>query len=42
MGVGMTVVVSERDAQAALDLLKPFGAYPLGVLEEGEKGVNLL
>ena len=42
MGVGMTVVVSEKDAQAALDLLKPFGAYPLGVLEEGEKGVNLL
>ena len=42
MGVGMCVTVAEADADRALKTLSPQGAYALGVLEEGEKGVNLL
>ncbi len=44
MGVGMTVTVSESDADRALEILKANGepdAYVLGTLVPGEKGVVL-
>ena len=41
MGVGMTAIVAEEDADRALGLLKDTGAYALGRLVEGEKGVIL-
>ena len=44
MGVGMCLVVSEADADRAISVLKEngeSGAYVLGALTEGEKGVIL-
>ena len=41
MGVGMTLTVDEKDADAALEALENQGAYVLGRLVSGEKGVIL-
>ncbi len=43
MGIGMMLVVEERDAAAAMAALKKAGekAYRIGTIETGEKGVTI-
>ncbi|MEG1050110.1 MAG: phosphoribosylformylglycinamidine cyclo-ligase, partial [Oscillospiraceae bacterium] len=41
MGVGMMIIVSPEQAEKALKVLQSEGAYIIGRVEDGEKGVEL-
>lgn len=41
MGVGMAVIVPQEEEKTALEVLSKEGAYTLGHIEDGEKGVEL-
>lgn len=41
MGVGMAVIVPSQETDKVIDCLAPAGAYLIGQVEEGDKGVRL-
>ncbi len=42
MGVGMSIIVAEEDAELALNILKEEGAYAIGEIAEGEDRIEII